>query len=137
VVTAYLDAWNAHDLDRIAALVAPDYEGTDVADAAVVRGAAALRRRADAYLTAFPDLRLETLDAVADGDRTVVRWSARATHRGAFLHIPPTGRPVVVEGTTWFTLAGGRVHRTESVWDVAGFLRAVGLLPALPGDALA
>jgi steroid delta-isomerase-like uncharacterized protein len=133
-VAAFTAAWNAHDPDGLAALAAPDFEGTDVAGAGALTGADGFRRYAAAYLRAFPDLVFTPDEVLADGDRMAVRWTAEGTHRGEFLHIPPTGRAIAVCGVTFLTLDGGRVRRSESVWDVAGLLRALGLLPELPVD---
>ena len=51
------------------------------------------------------------------------------------MHIPPTGRRVTVRGVTLLTIDGDSVRRSESLWDVAGLLRAIGLLPELNQDA--
>ena len=99
-----------------------------------MHGPEGLRRQAASYLAAFPDLHLTFDEVVADGTRVAVRWSSRGTHRGPFLHIPPTGRALVGLGVSLFHVEGGRLRRCERVWDVAGFLRAVGLLPELPVD---
>jgi steroid delta-isomerase-like uncharacterized protein len=131
-VAAFERAWNAHDLDGLAALAAPDFEGTDVAEAGVAHGPEGFRRQAAVYLTAFPDLRLTFDEVFVRGDRVAVRWSTEATHTGPFLHIPPTHRRVNGKGVTLLTLAGGRVRRSERVWDVANLLRGFGLLPDLP-----
>jgi steroid delta-isomerase-like uncharacterized protein len=131
-LAAFEQAWNAHDLDGLAALVAPDFEGTDVAEAGVVHGPEGFRRQAAVYLTAFPDLRLTFDEVFVNGDRVAVRWSTEATHAGPFLRVPPTHRRVHGKGVTLFTLEGGRVRRSERVWDVANLLRAFGLLPDLP-----
>jgi steroid delta-isomerase-like uncharacterized protein len=133
-VAAFERAWNAHDLDALAALVADDFEGTDVAESGVAYGPEGFRRQAAVYLTAFPDLRLTFDEVFVNGDRLAVRWRTEATHTGPFLRIPPTHRRVNGKGVTLLTLEGGRVRRSERVWDVANLLRGFGLLPDLPVD---
>ena len=56
-VTELLEAWNAHDPDRVAALYAQTYEGTDVGEAGPLRGPEAVRVMVARYLRAFPDLK--------------------------------------------------------------------------------
>ena len=133
-VAAFSAAWNAHDLDGLSALVAPHFEGTDVAEAGVAHGPEGFRRQAAIYLTAFPDLHLTFDEVFIDGPRVAVRWSSQATHTGPFLHIPPTHRRVSGKGVSLLTVEGGRLRRSERVWDVAGLLRAFGLLPDLPSE---
>jgi hypothetical protein len=47
------------------------------------------------------------------------------------MKIPATGRKVVVQGMSMLTLRDGKITRGLHVWDVAGLLRAMGLLPVL------
>jgi steroid delta-isomerase-like uncharacterized protein len=61
----------------------------------------------------------------------VMAWIARGTQQGTLMNIPPTGRAVEVQGMTLFTVQDGQIARSQSVWDLAGMLRAIGLLPEL------
>jgi steroid delta-isomerase-like uncharacterized protein len=131
VVDEMLAAWNAHDLDRVMGFYAPDYEGLDVGEPDAQRGLPAVRASVDHYLRAFPDLSVTCEETIVEGDRIVVRWRACGSHRGQLLHIPPTGRVVTVRGVSLLTMRGDKLQRGEHVWDVAGLLRAVGLLPDL------
>ena len=46
---------------------------------------------------AFPDLKVEIHDQIAEGDKVTTRKTLRGTHRGELLGIPPTDEAVVVE----------------------------------------
>ncbi len=135
LAAALIDAWNAHDIERVVVLYASDYEGEDVAEPAPLRGHAAVRRSAERYLRAFPDLRWSVERVLAQGETVVLVWTAQGTHKGTLLHIPPTGRLVEVRGISVLEVDDGRVRRGTVVWDVAGLLRAVGLLPDLQLEA--
>jgi len=124
-------AWNSHDADQVAALYAADCVGLDVAQAEPQRGPEGIRRSLGRYLQAFPDLHFSTDQVVIDRDRLVVSWIARGTHRGTLMNIPPTGRTIEVQGMTLVTVQGDQIARSQSVWDLAGMLRAIGLLPEL------
>jgi steroid delta-isomerase-like uncharacterized protein len=127
----FVEAWNAHDPDRLLALHAPDYQGVDVARPHPLRGLEALRHSVEEDLAAFPDVRFSADEVVAQGDRLALSWTATGTHLGPLMRIPATGRRVQVRGICLLTLKGGKVHRAVSVWDVAGMLRALRLLPEL------
>jgi steroid delta-isomerase-like uncharacterized protein len=131
LVRELLEAWNAHDIERIKTFYAPEYEGVDVGHAEVQRGPQSVPRNVERYLRAFPDLRFVEEDIVAQGGRAVVVWKAYGTHRGRLMNIPPTGRNVVVRGTSVLTVEDGKIVRGLYVWDVAGLLRSIGLLPDL------
>ena len=116
-------AWNAHDPDAVAAVFAEDAVVREIGGAGESRGRAAVRARAAALLAAFPDLRLERLELVIDGDRHADRWVLSGTHLGELLGVAPTGRRVRVEGAT-FTRLGpdGLVIEDTHLSDVAGLL---------------
>ncbi len=130
-VTDLLDAWNAHDMERVAGFYTPDYEGMDVAQATPQCGWNGIRQMVACYTQAFPDLHFTADETVIEGNRVAVVWTAHGTHQGPLLNIPPSGRRIVVQGVSVLTLAGARVQRAVHVWDVAGLLRSIGLLPEL------
>ncbi len=131
LVTDWFDAYNAHDAARVTALCAQDYTGTDVGRAAPYRGADELRQTLVDYFRAFPDIVFTPEDTIVECDRVAQVWTARGTHRGTLMNIPPTGREVSVRGVSVLTLCDGKVQHGLFLWDVAGLLRAIGLLPEL------
>src|SRR5215210_1894954 len=126
-----LEAWNAHDIERIKTFYAPEYEGVDVGQAEPQRGPQSVPQNVERYLGAFPDLRFVEEDIVVQDGRVVLVWKAYGTHRGRLMNIPPTGRNIVVRGTSVLTVEDGKVVQGLYVWDVAGLLRSIGLLPDL------
>ena len=46
---------------------------------------------------AFPDLRVEIHDQIAEGDRVTTRKTLRGTHLGPLMGAPATGREVAIE----------------------------------------
>jgi predicted ester cyclase len=95
---ALIDAWNAHDVERIASIHSADFSGTDVGDAQPVLGREGVRRAVAVYLLAFPDIHFTVDELIAGRDHTVVVWSSRGTRDGAVMGIPPTRRSVGVSG---------------------------------------
>lgn len=131
VVDALLAAWNAHDRAAVRALYAPNYVGRDISESAPQRGPQGIDQAMARYLDAFPNLCFTNEDVIIQGDRAAVVWQARGTHRGRLMHIPATGRAVEVLGTTLLTVQDGRITRGLYIWDLAGLLRALSLLPEL------
>jgi steroid delta-isomerase-like uncharacterized protein len=131
LVTDLIDAWNDHDPERVAGFCCPEYEGMDVSEAGPQQGPEALRNTVLRYLTAFPDLRFTGTGVVAEDDQVVLSWTAHGTHRGPLMNIPPTGRQINVRGVSMLTIRNGKVAQAFYLWDVAGMLRSIGLLPEL------
>lgn len=130
-LTYLLEAWNAHDIERASALYASDYQGIDVGEAKPQHGRQAVRQTLERYFAAFPDLHFTTEDAIIQGNRVAVIWSAQGTHRGRLMNIPATGRTAVIRGITVLTIEGNQAKQGIFMWDVAGLLRSLGLLPEL------
>ncbi len=126
-----LNAWNRHDVEQVMEFYASDYEGIDVGLSNPVHGPDGKRETVLFYLRAFPDLHFALEKTVTQGDTIVLSWIARGTHKGPFMHIPPTGRPVHVRGMSMLTVENGKIVRATYIWDVACLLRHVGMLPDL------
>jgi steroid delta-isomerase-like uncharacterized protein len=132
LIARLIDAWNSHDPERVAAFYSPDFQGKDVAEAAPQEGPDGVRQSFRRYMQAFPDLRFSAEDVIRDGRRVVLVWSAQGTHRGTLFNIPPTGRSITIHGVSVLTVSNDKISRALYIWDMAGLLRSMALLPELP-----
>ncbi|EEF62039.1 ester cyclase [Pedosphaera parvula] len=83
---------------------------------------------------AFPDLHFKIQDMVVEGSRVVVRWTWKATHRGPFAGVPPTGRQVSNEGIAIYRVEDGKIAESWAQMDRLGVLQQIGALPPIgPG----
>lgn len=130
LVAELLAAWNSHDVKRVAAFYSTDYVGEDVGQAQPQHGPQERSRVLISYIRAFPDLHF-TGETIVEGNRAALAWTMTGTHRGTLMHIPPTGRRICVRGVSLLTIADGRVTHGSNIWDTAGLLRTLGLLPEL------
>jgi len=120
-------AWNAHDPDAVAAVFAEDAVVREVGTGQEARGRDAIRARAVALLTAFPDLTLERVELLIDGDRHADRWVLSGTHRGELLGLPASGKRVRVEGATFTRMgADGLVAADVHFSDLLGLMQQLG-----------
>ena len=95
LVTRYYDeVLNQRNLAALDDLLAPNFASW-LPDGAKV-GRAEYRDAVLASHQAFPDLVVEVLDQLAEGDKVATRWRASGTHRGPFAGIPATGQPVTI-----------------------------------------
>jgi predicted ester cyclase len=96
-------------------------------------GAEALKHIWAMLFSIYPDIHLTVDDVIAEGDKVVARNTVTGTHRGAFMGIPPTGRPVTYNEIFIFRFAAGRVVETWGVVDVYAQLKQIGAGVSLPG----
>ena len=123
--------WNRQDIDRLVMFYAADYEGEDIGLGQTFYGISGFRTMANQYYSAFPDLSFTLTQTIVQDDCAAVSWISCGTHRGRIMNIPATGRPIKVSGITTFTIRDGLVSRSSVLWDVAGLLRNIGVLPDL------
>lgn len=131
VVRQVVAAWNSHDPAHVAAHYTEDCRVLDVAIAQPPVGRDGVQRMFEGYYHAFPDLEITPDTIITDGDHAAIFWTARATHQGPILSIPASGRPITARGVNHLVLQNGKVCETLTIWDVAGMLRGLGLLPDL------
>jgi steroid delta-isomerase-like uncharacterized protein len=126
-----VEAWNTHDLDYIASFYAPEFLGEDVGLAHPQRGPTGIKQVIQDYFDAFPDLYFTCQNIIQQGRQVAIFWLAEGTHQGILMKIPPTQRKVRVQGVSLLAIHENKIIRARQIWDVAGLLRAVGLLPEL------
>ena len=84
---------------------------------------------AQAFYAAFPDLHHEVEDVIATADAAVVRFVLHGTHRAPFFGIPATEKRVAIAAHVILRVRGGRVRELLGIFDEAGMLRQLGVLP--------
>jgi steroid delta-isomerase-like uncharacterized protein len=126
-----INAWNSHDFAQVEPFYSPDYQGYDVAQATPQFGIEGIKAALTHYWEAFPDLHFSLQNSVCEDDSICLFWVATGTHRGPILNIPATGRTVRVQGVALHRIREGKVIHCHYIWDTAGMLRDLGLLPAL------
>lgn len=109
-------------------LCAPDYQARIGSSPPMTReGHGGFGR---AFCGAFPDLRHEIEQVIVEEQTVVVRFTLQGTQSAPFFGIPATGRRIAVPAHVILTVEGGKVSRLVGVFDEAGMLRQLGVLPA-------
>jgi steroid delta-isomerase-like uncharacterized protein len=88
--------------------------------------AEAARQEAADFRQGFPDVVSTIEDLIAEGDKVVARWRARATHRGDYVGIPRTGKKVEFTGISVYRIEGGKIAESWTVEDELGLMRQIG-----------
>jgi steroid delta-isomerase-like uncharacterized protein len=81
---------------------------------------------------AFPDLRVEVDDVIAEGELVAARVTYSGTHQGEFVGIPATGRQARTSGVDFFRMQDGRQAEHWGGPDMASLLQQLGVMPT-PG----
>ena len=127
------EVWHEGNVDAVEEFVTDTYVRHDP-NVPEVRGPEAEKQLMDMYLSAFPDLRFTIEDMVAEGDKVVVRYSIRGTHKGELLGIPPTDKQVTLTSTETYRLVEGKIDEQWVNMDTLGMMQQLGAIPA-PGQS--
>ena len=109
-------------------LCAPNYVWHD-APPGTPPGLAGVKQAHNAFFTAFPDQRYTVEDLIAEGDKVVSRFTARATHQGEFMGVPATGKVVTYTGIYITRFAGGKRVEDWFCGDMLGLFQQFGVIP--------
>jgi predicted ester cyclase len=85
---------------------------------------------AKAFYGAFERCHHELEEVFATDDRVAVRFVFRGKHTAAFFGIPPTQRSIEVRANIVLHVSDGRVTKLFGIFDEAGLLRQLGVLPS-------
>jgi steroid delta-isomerase-like uncharacterized protein len=122
--------WSSHDLAGLAALFTDDLLYEDVTMSRVNRSQADLRAFGQEFFAGFPDVTFELTSAFASAEGGSAEWIMRGTHSGDIPGLPATGKRVEVRGASVFAFAGDKMQRCSDYWDMATFLRQLGVMPS-------
>jgi predicted ester cyclase len=88
--------------------------------------AEAAKQQAADFRRGFPDVTSTIEDLIAEGDKVVARWRSRATHRGDYMGIAPSGKEVEFTGISFYRIEGNKIAESWSVEDQFGLMRQIG-----------
>jgi len=126
LIRRYVDTWNRGDFDSLCEFWAPDMRHHTRARA---QGYEEVKSVVKAFMQAFPDLRFQIDDIVAEGNRVVTRMTAHATHSGSYMGLPPTGREIHCTVLGIARLEDGKIAEHWGVTDELAMMSQIGLLP--------
>jgi steroid delta-isomerase-like uncharacterized protein len=125
------EVWNKGHLQVTDELFAPTYTHHDSSTPDVGRGPESEKKRATLYRTAFPDIRLQIDDTIAEGETVTARWSCAGTHKGDLNGLAPTGKHFTISGVTIARFANGKIVEGWVNWDALGLMQQLGVVPEL------
>lgn len=121
----YEQVVNTGDVTRIERYLAPDFVEVHQNTRHPV-GIAGAKEHVLGVRRTYPDLHLTIEQQIAEGDWIATRVTMRGTHRGEWLGIAPTGKPVEATGVNLDRVAGGRIVEHGGAADLLTPLLAIG-----------
>ena len=82
------------------------------------------------YFSAFPDIKIQVEDVIAEGDKVVMRATTTGTHQGEFMGIPATGKTVSFGEIHVVRIEGGKMVEHWGIEDQMGMMQQLGVIPS-------
>lgn len=120
---------NGGKLEALEEIISPDYVEHAALPGQEAGGPEGVKQRLAVFRAAFPDLRWDLEDLVADEEKAVARWRMEATNRGEFMGIAPTGKRIAVSGIDVYRVADGQVTEHWHEIDTLGLMQQLGIVP--------
>jgi predicted ester cyclase len=138
IVRAWFEElWNQADESTIDRLLQPDavIHGLPTPTGAPLRGRAEFRPFYQAFRAAFPELRIDVVDVVAQGDRATAYCRVRGIQRGALPDLAATHRGVDFTGFAMVRVVDGLAAEAWNCFDFLTMYRQLGTDLDLPAKS--
>jgi C-1 hydroxylase len=126
IIRRYVETWNRGDLKALTEFWSPEMVHHTRTQA---HGVESVKGIVGSFMAAFPDLRWEINDIVAEGDRVVTRMTAHGTHKGNYLGLEGTGNQINCSVLGIARFAKGKIVEHWGVTDELAMMSQIGLLP--------
>lgn len=126
-----LDAWNQHDLNALSTFYDADAAVHDPQYPQPLRGRDAIRKDAEEFVGAFPDLHMKLSNLVVKGENVGFEAVASGTHQGPLAgpegSIPATNKRVEMRFAIFLSFSPqGLITEERRYYDQAGMAAQLG-----------
>ncbi|HMI10340.1 MAG TPA: ester cyclase [Bradyrhizobium sp.] len=77
----------------------------------------------------FPDIQWTLEETIAEDDKVAARFTMRATHKGTFYGVPPTGKKIEVKAMNIYRFSNDKILEEHGQPDLLGLLQQIGAVP--------
>jgi steroid delta-isomerase-like uncharacterized protein len=126
-----IDAWNSRTDEIILPFYSKDYIVEDITAGRIREGWEGMKQWTRSVFTAFPNLQYTLLEEIEQDGKLVLHWLAKGNHQGPLMKIPATGKNVFIHGMSILKFENDKIKHGQVMWDLAGVLRQIGLLPQI------
>jgi steroid delta-isomerase-like uncharacterized protein len=79
---------------------------------------------------AFEHLNVTIEDMIAEDNNVVARFTARGIHKGNFMGLPATGKPITMTGIEIFRVKDGKIIELWGEVNLLGLMQQLGIIPS-------
>jgi steroid delta-isomerase-like uncharacterized protein len=121
---------NGADLSGAAEVVAPNFVEHEELLGVDTSGVEGFKRIVTFYRAAFPDLKFEVPQLVAEGDTVAAHFRVTGTNRGEFMGMPASGKSIDFRGLDLFRFDSGKVVEHWGYMEQMKMMQQLGMMPS-------
>ncbi len=127
-----VDSWNRHDSKKFVALMDENIVFNDTGIPKPIKGKAEVEKYFNAWIAAFPDFKMKTLNTVISDDRIATEVECSGKHTGSLKMfdqpvIPATNKQLTSRISFFSKVKNGKALDVRIYSDVAGMMTQLGL----------
>lgn len=127
-----VDSWNRHDSKKFVALMDENVVFNDTGIPKPIKGKAEVEKYFNAWIAAFPDFKMKTLNTVISDDCIAAEVECSGTNTGALKmsdrpEIPATNKKLTTRDSFFAKVKNGKTIDVRIYSDVAGMMAQLGL----------
>jgi steroid delta-isomerase-like uncharacterized protein len=123
VARAWCDAYNAHDVERVASLYAVDGRHVEIAQGRAAEGREAIRQGLDAFLAAFPDAHWAEDEVISTATGAAITYTLTGSLQRQLGPFAANRQPLELRGVHVLRMSGPEIVESRDYWDSATFGR--------------
>jgi steroid delta-isomerase-like uncharacterized protein len=122
------EVWTNRNADAIDEMFAEDGIAHGLKEGEEMRGPAAFKEYHRRFCGAFPDIAVDVVDILAEGDKVAARCVVRGTHAGDHLGSPATNKPIEISGISIVRIRDGKIVEGWNTFDFMALYRQIGAM---------
>ncbi len=128
-IKGYYEAWNLHDVEKIASFFTDDGIHEDAAVGKIFHGKDELKIGISPLFIAFPDFKMELKSIINDAGLLAHEWVMYGTHIGIIPEFgtSATGKSFLIRGASITETRNGKISRNTDYWDLNTMHEQLGL----------
>ena len=125
----YEEIINHRNQSVVDELVAPGFVDHNPIGPGIAPGPEGVKQTFAMFRSGLPDMNVTIEDQIAEGDKVVSRLTARGTHKGELMGIPPTGKKLTMGVIDVIRFKGGKAVERWGESDNMGMMQQLGVIP--------
>ncbi|MGK5082722.1 ester cyclase [Bdellovibrionota bacterium FG-1] len=130
LVRSFYDAMNSHNFEKFTSFFSDDGQFKDVSTDHVYRGKAEIRKMAEGWLKALPDMKFQVSNVIGSGDVLCAELSLVGTQTGPMQSpqglLPASGKKINVPSCDIIRLKNGKIESLSCYYAATILLNQIG-----------